>query len=82
MSETLVKVDSYGKPLIIGKGISPEGSETPSKAKSYICLNPDHNIGRSNTQLEKLNMANVIIDFPKADEKIWLNPRGIRPEAL
>ena len=82
MIETLVKVGSYGKPLIKGKGISPEGSETPSKAKRYICIDPNYNIGRSNTQLEKLNMANVIIDFPKADEKIWLNPRGIRPEAL
>jgi len=66
--ETLVKVGSYGKPLIKGKGISPEGSGTLSKAKSYICLDPNHNIGRSNTQLEKLNMANVI-DFPRANKK-------------
>ena len=73
MIETLVKFDSYDKPLIKGKGISPEGSETPSKAKSYICLDLNYNIGRSNTQLEKLNMANVI-DYPKADEKIWANP--------
>jgi len=49
-------------------GISPEGSETPSKAKSYICFDPNYNIGRSNTQLEKLNMAKVI-DFPKANKK-------------
>ena len=70
MIETLVKVCSYGKPLSKGKGISPEGSETSSKAKSYICLDPNYNIGRSNTQLEKLNMA-IVIDFLKADEKIW-----------
>jgi hypothetical protein len=68
--ETLVKFGSYGKPLIKGKGISPEGSETPSKAKSYICLDPNYNICRSNIQLEKLNIT-IVIDFPKANEKIW-----------
>jgi hypothetical protein len=62
-------VGSYGKPLSKGKGISPEGSETPSKAKSFICLDPNFNIRRSNTQLEKLNMAKII-DFPKANEKV------------
>ena len=68
MIETLVNAGSDGKPSIKRKGISPERNETPSKAKSYICLDPNYNIGRSNTQLEKLNMA-IVIDFPKANKK-------------